>query len=632
MIDTLNLTKELNTALKLGDYTIAAKQQVTIDTSSDTFVTERTFVVAGPRFVLDPAEVLASFPPPNMNGDYNNFLPYLTIRRATLPWERRVSSKRDTPLYKAPFLALLILTEQERKTTVQVKTQTLAEFCSKRGLTQETSDDPAITIRVLEAPGTEFKNRLPTADDLPLLAHVRNRDGQRQEAILLGNRRPLPDTRYEVHLVSLEELSLNGLDFDQLTTASILLPSLYRWEFTCGRDKMSLVERLKELECDGLRLPKRANASATFDLLRQDGYAAMPYRLAWGDSSHGLYRGPLLPVSTSESLDDTILRAAGLDSSEGLIDYFSNVNLPDVSLAAAWELGRMLMLRRRGVAMQYYRFRREQAGLTYQKANAAEELPLALHDVSLEPSDTLPNDVRAFCNDLMQLQNIPFPYLVPDPRMLPEKSLRVFQLDKRWIACLLAGALSLGRARSVDRDREKAYLKALLSGIGEHSGCLIRSPVVAEFPNQTYVLQDADKGNLSAKGLLRRDVLAPDVLLLIVKGVLQSISAQDEPQTAHYGFKEGGGSGLEYFEKDLRDPTTFVEIKKSVRIENTFYRNNDIPGVLNVYALANEFVKQSTPLITEESHYLKAESHHFALQLIESGSGGITITLGGKSS
>lgn len=618
---TLNLTKKMKTALQLGKYTIEAKQTITGSTVSDEFTTKREFVVTGPRFVLDPAEVLATFPPPNTNGDYNNFIPYITIRRATLPWERRITPTNDT----APFLALLILTATERKNLVTVKKSSLKDYCTDP-LSLEATDDGNATVRVLEANGTDFKERLPTWNDLSLLTHVRQRDGGQQEAVILGNRRLLPNTVYEAHLVSLE-----GKDLDKLTTAKVSLLSLYKWEFTCGADKMGLVERLTQLGCDGLRLPKRENASNAFNGLRRDGYAAMPYRLAWGDSSHALYRGPLLPVVTAESVDAVIKRAAGLESSEGLIDYFSNEDLPDVSLAAAWDLGRMLMLRRRGVAMQYYRFRRAQAGLGYQEANSSVELPLALHDVSFAASDALPNDVQTFCNDLIRLQGVPFPYLVPDPRMLPETSLRVFRVDQRWIVCLLAGALSLGRARSVDKDREKAYLTALVSGVGERSGFLMRSPAVAEYPNQAYVLKDAltaTANELPITGFGRRDRLAPDVLFIMVPGVFQSITANEEPKTAHFGFKEGGGSGAESFAKDLRDPTTFAEINKSVTLNDTLYRNKTL-GLLNVDALANEFVKQTSPALPEKSYGIKAESHHFALQLIESGASGITISIGG---
>lgn len=607
MTQILTLSRELQTALNLGEYTLQATQSLVVGGSQETFTVQRTFLVAGPRFMLESDQITSTFPPPNTNGDYNNFLPNITLRRATLPWERKITSTSDRP-----FLALLMVSATELAEGVRVKSQRIVDFCNARTMTLERSDDPEAHIQVVEADGTLLKSLLPSFGDIELLAHVRQRGSEPQEAVILGNRRPLPNTRYTVYLVSLE-----GLNPDTLTAGTVRLPSLYSWEFTCGVDKIGLVERLMELHCDGLRLPELAGASGSaYQALRRDGYAAMPYSLAWGDRTHGLYRGPLLPVSIPEDLSVSNARAAGLDSSEGLVDYFSNMGLSDVSLAAAWELGRMLMLRRRDVAMSYYRFRREQAGLAYQEANAAAEQHLVLQDIPIAQAGTPPSDVCAFCHELIDLRGIPFPYLVPDPRMLPATSLRVFRIDRRWLACLLGGSLSLGRSRAVDRARESVYLNSLLSTFEDRSGVLIRGPVVSERPDQTYVLTN-DAGTVQP--ILRRERLAPDVLLIVVKGVLKKIEASEEPQAAHFGFKERGGSGAEYFEKDLRDPSTFQELQTTIRLESHYRTAHR--DVINVSALAADFAANSS--------LIQAQGHHFALQLIESGAGAISIPLGG---
>lgn len=606
MTSMLELQRDLQTALDLGEYTIEVSQKVRVGGSSETFATKQAFLVAGPRFVLEPAEILSTFPVPNTNGDYNGFLPYVTIRRATLPWERRVTRSTDDP-----FLALLVVTKQERDELLRVRSQRIEDFCRERGLTLQSSDDPDALIPVIEAEGSVLAERLPSRSELALLCHVRRRDGQPAEAVILGNRRPLPMTRYEVHLVSLE-----GQDPDSLSAGTIKLPSLYRWEFTCGTDRVSIVERLREVDCDGLRLPGKEASSPGFEALRSAGYAALPYALAWGDRSHGLYRGPLLPVSTSEPLGDTLERAAGLDSSEGLIDYFTDLELPDISLAAAWELGRMLLLRRRHVAVEYHRFRREQAGLSHQETNAAEELSLALHDVSRRPSSALPEAVVAFCSELIALRGVPFVYLVPEPRMLPETSLRVFRVDMRWIACLLGGALSLGRETTRDRERERSYLASLLSGIGERSGFFLRSPAVAEHPHQSYEIADASDRRLT--NFVRNDRLANDVLMAMVEGTLRTITAKEEPRTAHFGFKESGGEA-EQLSKDVRNPVDFQETGRTVTLGHEHYRNQAL-GVLDVRALATSLAAKSS----------QVESHHLALQLIESGAAGFVVALGGN--
>ncbi|HRI65940.1 MAG TPA: hypothetical protein PK156_16950 [Polyangium sp.] len=618
MKQELTSTRELQTRLNLGEYTIVASQSVAVGPSSNDFTFEQKFVVAGPRFALESDQVVQMFPPPNTNGDYNNFVPYVTLRRATLPWERQV----DAILYNHPFLALLILSEKELADDVKVKSVLVEEFRTSAQLPSEDTDDVKASISVVEAEWSFLQSLLPTLDDLLLSAHVRQWKGEMQEAVILGNRRPLPNTRYAVHLVSLE-----GRRPDMVKVGKVQLPSLFSWEFTCGSDSVGLVERLQELNCDGLRLPKRAIESAEYRALRHAGYAALPYRLAWGDRTHGLYRGPLVPVTLEETLQASCNRAAGLDSGEGLVDYFSNLGLADFSFSAAWELGRMLMLRRRDVAMSYFRFRREQSALAGQLDNAVDQMHLLIHDVVPTLADIPPNDIVSFCKDLIELRGVPFPYLVPDPRMLPKKSLRVFQIDERWICCLVGGALSLGRARTRDRERELVYLGGLMAGMSKRSGILIRSPVVAERPRQTYLLKLLQgTTDVTLKPLFQQR-LSTDVLLLVVEGLVQKIEASEEPKAAQFGFKEGGLEA-EYFQKDLRNPATFEEIITNTTTKETLnviltaahYRNL-ARGVLNVAQLARDF---------NVAHgAIKVESHHYALQLIESGAGGMTIPIGG---
>lgn len=206
--------------------------------------------------------------------------------------------------------------------------------------------------------------------------------------------------------------------------------------------------------------------------------------------------------------------------------------------------------------------------------------------------------------------------------MLPERSLRVFRVDYRWLCCLLGGVLSLGRTRAIDREREAVYLKNLLPESVERSGILIRSPAVRERPHQTYVLRGASG---TALPIVRQDHIGDDVLLIIVNGMVHTVEAQEEPKAALFGFKEdsqpdASGADVEFFEKDLRDPKTFMEIPgKTVRLTGAHFRGRDM-DVLNIQALAQAFA-------AADSH-IQIQSHHLALQLIECGARGIRITLG----
>src|SRR5262245_47219257 len=51
-----------------------------------------TFEVTGPRLALQPAEILAAYPPPGSTEAADDFFPHVVLRRRTLPWERLLFS------------------------------------------------------------------------------------------------------------------------------------------------------------------------------------------------------------------------------------------------------------------------------------------------------------------------------------------------------------------------------------------------------------------------------------------------------------------------------------------------------------------------------------------------------------
>ena len=68
-----------------------------------------------------------------------------------------------------------------------------------------------ILVTVLDVPYGLLKKMIPSADDLPYLAHVRQTEdamgkpGEDELAIIIGNRLPKPGSNSIAHLVSMEE-------------------------------------------------------------------------------------------------------------------------------------------------------------------------------------------------------------------------------------------------------------------------------------------------------------------------------------------------------------------------------------------------------------------------------------------
>jgi hypothetical protein len=157
--------------------------------------------------------------------------------------------------------------------------------------------------------------------------------------------------------------------------------------------------------------------------------------------------------------------------------------------------------------------------------------------------DSQPNppsaDITDFLAQLQLLSGVPFQYLVPNAKMLPNESIRFFQVDPNWIACLVDGAYSIGRATETDTLHDRVHasvLKAATGGGGTGSpgvsGFLMRSLVVSGWPNLEVKAQDANKNPLP---ILRLERLSDTVVFCLVSGLIQTVEVQEPSEGLHFG-------------------------------------------------------------------------------------------------
>src|SRR5215475_2258874 len=73
--------------------------------------------------------------------------------------------------------------------------------------------------------------------------------------------------------------------------------------------------------------------------------------------------------------------------------------------------------------------------------------------VETEPEAAMPPYMESFLAHLRLLVGVPFEYLIPDPRLLPDESIRFFYLDRSWCDRLVDGAIAVGKIGS----REQAH-------------------------------------------------------------------------------------------------------------------------------------------------------------------------------
>ncbi|HHU10690.1 MAG TPA: hypothetical protein GXZ60_11850 [Intrasporangiaceae bacterium] len=171
--------------------------------------------VTSPRYQLPPDQILSTWPPAGAEGDFGSRLPQIVIKRRTLPWERDVvpGTKGTTP-----WLALVVIAEGEADLVLNAP----VADCVTTGVTLPGAPDVS-TGNYLRIRRSVIHDILPTAKDVPLLAHVREVDISDTEmmmgdddgfvAVVVANRLPLPGRaadgtaapmKYLAALISLE--------------------------------------------------------------------------------------------------------------------------------------------------------------------------------------------------------------------------------------------------------------------------------------------------------------------------------------------------------------------------------------------------------------------------------------------
>ena len=76
----------------------------------------------------------------------------------------------------------------------------------------------------------------------------------------------------------------------------------------------------------------------------------------------------------------------------------------------------------------------------------------------------MPKAVKDWFVGLGTLNDVPYNYLVPDKRELPQPSIRFFSIDSAWMAYLVDGAFSIGRVVS-NKPALDASLRSAISRI-----------------------------------------------------------------------------------------------------------------------------------------------------------------------
>lgn len=335
------------------------------------------------------------------------------------------------------------------------------------------------------------------------------------------------------------------------------------------------------------------------------GYVPVSHRLPTGHLTFAWYRGPGIPL-TAQALPADLPPGPHTTADHRLI-YDEAQGIFDVSYAAAWALGRTIGLANPDYTAQLTRVRRELAcratrlaalatdpqrrdqdpdgvagtrafaelaegfGATVLQALRAPRATVsrqhrtahfALGRESLRALLTEPRrqdllratvarhagDMPDWLSRLALLHGVPSSYLIPDPRMLPWESLRLFRIDPGWITALIDGARDVGTHTSLD----VALHPVLRSGLPEvtlpRAGLLISSELVQAWPD--FDVTATVTGRSTPLPELRRDRLAPTVLLVLYDQVPDELFIREPGQGIHFGLNSDGRINLRQLDKD----------------------------------------------------------------------------------
>ena len=391
------------------------------------------FTVQGDRFALSngPGTLNSVFPANNASGQYSGVFAHAVLSNPAFPWTRSAKSTGPVTAMALPvdqdeptWLAVLVFDEDDAQAhpglTLTPQTGAVRDLFPPEALLPEMGesslgdnysyfygaknikglevgeslDDP---IHFVDVPLKLFVPIAPTLEDLKLTAHVREVSIENKPlpagtaepdnpigsfSIVVGSRLPQTQTQSHAVLVSLEGLS-DFLPGDEDGTAptgsgvamskSIRLAVMASLTFFATGTSEGFVDRLMAMngrsDGDGdapntnLRLDKPGAEGPVKNALAM-GYVPMNHDLRGGGNTVSWYRGPLSPSKSPTTELDT-----PVPSADNLTVFDPTLGMLDVSLGAAWTIGRLAALQDTSFSTSLYQWKR---GLSAKVVNEVE--------------------------------------------------------------------------------------------------------------------------------------------------------------------------------------------------------------------------------------------------------------------
>lgn len=194
------------------------------------------------------------------------------------------------------------------------------------------------------------------------------------------------------------------------------------------------------------------------------------------------------------------------------------------------------------------------------------------------PEAEMPPFMESFLAHLRLLIGVPFDYMVPDSRLLPDESIRFFYLDRSWTDRLVDGAIAVGKIGTREQAHHQAHAPAVNQQLDlterivrvlqrrlqdfptakatndENqtpanliTGFILRSAAVSGWPQMevrafnTIVAPGVDISSIPASQvlpLLRLERLSPSILIAMFEGVPQLVWCEEPHHGVQFAISE----------------------------------------------------------------------------------------------
>lgn len=349
--EKMKFMEYMKPVLNGGRYTVRVAQKVE-EPAEQHFEETEEFYVASRAYTLEADTVFSVSPAENECGDFSGLIPFITLKNETLPWEYRI--REDIGGKPVPWVALIVISSGEG---AEESDLTVGELLGTRpsniyfpdksllpGLTIEKDDD---LCHVVDLPKELYDSIIPSFEEMILLTHARRVDLADTEdrvaaldgdfSVIMANRF-IPTGKEEMQKSTVHLVSMMGMTEKIPESCDIVrLVSLHRFNVFSVHDNSETFAGLIE----GLsRNTGIIGYDRTNEVLKRC-YVPKRHSTRTGETTYSLYRSPLIPYENRRIDTDSAHTA------DGRLIYDSERGIFDVSYAAAFQMGRLIALKRK---------------------------------------------------------------------------------------------------------------------------------------------------------------------------------------------------------------------------------------------------------------------------------------------